>query len=95
MSKLFLILLLGLPTLVLAKTIEIDIHGMTCSFCVEGLHKELSELPDISRVDVSLKSKKVRIVSKDSQLDMARINQAILDAGFTPMEVHSIENTED
>ncbi len=70
-----------------AETVEVDIHGMTCAFCVEGLQNELSQLPDVARVDVSLKNKKVRIVSVGESLDMERVRSAIIDAGYTPMEV--------
>ena len=95
MPKFILMILLWLPGLVLAETIEIDIHGMSCSFCVEGLQDELSQLPDIDRVDVSLKSKKVRIVSKNDPLDRERIKRAIVDAGYTPMEIRNLESPQD
>lgn len=44
-----------------AEQVEIDIHGMTCAFCVDSLQRNLGKLPDIKSVEVSLKLKKVRI----------------------------------
>ena len=90
---LFLFLMLHLA-MVRAETVEVDIHGMTCSFCVEGLKDELSQLPDVARVDVSLKHKKVRITSTGESLDMERVQSAIVDAGFTPMEVRHLGDDE-
>ena len=78
-----------------AEVVEVDIHGMTCAFCVEGLHRELSELPDVSKVDVSLKNKKVRIVSDGETLDIDRVREAIIDAGFTPVEIHHVDSGKD
>jgi len=77
-------------TMAQAETVEIDIHGMTCAFCVEGLQKQLSKLPDVAKVEVSLKFKKVRIESKGERLDMEKVREAIIDAGFAPVEVHQI-----
>ncbi len=87
-------LLLMLVPLVHADTVEVDILGMSCSFCVEGLHDRLTQLPDVTRVDVSLKNKIVRIVSEEESLDMDRVRNAIIEAGFTPAEVRHIRNDE-
>ena len=91
MIKAVLFSLLILPfTMARADIVEVDIHGMTCSFCVEGLQNELSRLPDVARVEVSLKNKKVRIISEAESLDMERVRSAIIDAGYTPVEVRHL-----
>ena len=92
-AVLFSFLILSISTS-RAETVEVDIHGMTCSFCVAGLKDELSQLPDVSRVDVSLKYKRVRIVSTGESLDMERVQTAIVDAGYTPMEVRHLGDEE-
>ena len=93
--KLLIILLLLLPAKVVSAVVfEVAIHGMTCTFCVEGLYKELSGLPDVARVDVSLKLKRVRLVSKRESLDMERVHRAIIDAGFTPVDTQLISSEE-
>lgn len=95
MKMLLIILVLFLPLAsVKAETVEVKIHGMTCSFCVEGLQAELSGLPDVAQVDVSLKNKKVRLVSTGESLDMDRVRNAINDAGFTPIETLHLESEE-
>jgi len=38
-------------------TVEIDVHGMTCAFCVDSLQTKLQKLPHVNKVDVSLKHK--------------------------------------
>ncbi len=75
-----------------ADTIEVDVHGFTCAFCVDSLQRQLKKLPDIEQVDVSLKFKKVRIVSSAEHMDIARIRKIVIDSGFTPVNIRTIED---
>ena len=96
MTRIWILFMLILPFAVAqAEMVEVEIHGMTCAFCVEGLHSELSELPDVSKVDVSLKNKKVRIVSDGETLDIDGVRKAIIDAGFTPVEIRHVDSGKD
>lgn len=70
-----------------AEQIEIDIHGMTCAFCVDSLQRNLGKLPDVETAEVSLKLKKVRIETRGEAVDIERIKQTVLDSGFTPVKV--------
>jgi len=66
------------------QTIEIEVTGMTCPFCVYGTEKNLRKLEGVEKVDVSLDKKKARIVMKEGQTgDIDAIKKAITDAGFT------------
>lgn len=88
MKKFLCILLLIVSTQVAAnETIEIDIHGMTCAFCSDGLQRTLNKLPEITSAKVSLKHKKVQLKIVSNDLDIERIKQAIIDSGFTPGKV--------
>ena len=75
-----------------AVTIEVEVHGLTCAFCVDSLQRQLKKLPDIEQVDVSLKSKKVRIVSSADHMDIDRIRKIVIDSGFTPVNIRTIED---
>lgn len=69
------------------QTIEVDVTGMTCPFCVYGTEKTLKKLDGVERVDVSLDKKKARIVMQaGKKADIAAIKNAITDAGFTAGE---------
>ena len=79
--------------LAFAGTIEVTIHGMTCSFCADGLQRNLIKLPDVQKVDVSLKQKKVRLETKPgTSPDVDNIKKAVIDAGFTPIDVKTISD---
>jgi len=70
-----------------ARTVEVEVYGMTCAFCVDSLERKFASMESISEVDVSLKHKKVRLVTDESMPSIATIKQAVLDAGFTPVKV--------
>ena len=83
---------LALSAATSADTIEVDVHGLTCAFCVDSLQRQLKKLPDITQVDESLKSKKIRIVSSAEHMDLARIRKIVIDSGFTPVDIRTIED---
>ncbi len=88
MTLLILLMSIAFPITVFSETLEVDINGMTCAFCVDSLQRKLGKLPEITQVDVSLKNKKVRIDTGDEKADIDAIKQAIIDSGFTPVKVH-------
>lgn len=87
-----LLLTLILSAAATAETVEVDVQGLTCGFCVDNLQRRMSKLPDIQQVDVSLKSNKVRIVSSEKRIDIDEIRGLVIDSGFTPGEVRIIED---
>ena len=69
------------------EVLEIDVAGMTCPFCAYGVEKNLGKLPGVEKVQVSLESKKARVVMKAGETpDETTIREIIRDAGFTPTE---------
>jgi copper chaperone CopZ len=74
-----------------ARTVEVDVHGMTCAFCVDSLQRNFNKLDSVSQVDVSLKNNKIRLVTSATKPSIETIKQTVLDAGFTPVAVKVIE----
>jgi copper chaperone CopZ len=85
------LLLLSCPFAAFAEestVLEIDVRGMVCAFCVEGLRSNLLELPGVKDVRVSLKRSLARIeIGEGRALDLDELKQTIIDAGFTPGDV--------
>ncbi len=75
-----------------SRTVEIDVHGMTCAFCVDGLQRKFRRMQAVSKVQVSLKLKKVRLVTEENQPDLATLKQTVIDAGFTPTKISILSN---
>mgnify|MGYP000399434444 CR=1 FL=1 len=93
MKRLLLVIILaGLVPSALARTIAIEVHGMTCAFCVENLQHKFSQMPSVLKVDVSLKYKKVRLQTLEDAPSLQAIKQTVLDAGFTPVAIKELDD---
>lgn len=89
-SRLFLILLFSILwaiQTVHARTVEIDVYGMTCAFCVDSLERKFGKMKSVSKVEISLKQKKIRLETDDDLPSIETISQTVLDAGFTPVKI--------
>jgi len=79
----------------------VEVFGMVCSFCAYGLEKNLSNLDKINSkkytngvyVDIDNQYLKIAFQPK-SQIDYKKIHSLIIDAGFTPNVIYSIEKNE-
>ena len=84
----FFVMLSG--QIVQARTVEIDVHGMTCAFCVDSLERKFGKMKSVHKVEVSLKQKKVRLETEKEKPSLESIKQTILDAGFTPIKITEV-----
>lgn len=84
---------IGLMQPILARTLEIEVFGMTCAFCVDSLQRTFNKNEDVEKVDVSLEQKKVRLETKGELPSIETIRQMILDAGFTPIKVTELPDS--
>ena len=75
-----------------ADTIEVEVNGLTCAFCIDSLQRQLKKMPDVERVDVSLKFKKVRIVSRADNINIEQVKEIVINSGFTPVRVRKIND---
>lgn len=89
MKKLLLMSLFSTLLLqpVFARTVEVEVHGMTCPFCVDSLEREFGKMESVSKVEVSLKLKKVRLETEADSPGLETIRKTIIDAGFTPIKI--------
>lgn len=72
---------------VLARTVEIEVHGMTCAFCVDTLQRKFEKMASVESFQVSLKTKLIRLETDENLPTIESIEKAILDAGFTPTKI--------
>jgi len=85
-------LLLALSASAEAATIEMNVNGLVCAFCAQGIEKQLRKFPATADVVVSLEQKLVAVALKDG-LDIpdAELRRALTNAGYT---VKAIARTE-
>ena len=86
--------LAGVSTLASAKTIEMDVNGLVCAFCAQGISKTLKANPATEDVFVSLEHRLVAVHLKDGQdIADAELRKAITNAGYKLVAVHRTDNS--
>ena len=66
---------------------SIGIRGMTCASCVARVERAIQKLPGVEDASVNLATEKAQVTYVPESVDMARIEAAILDAGYEPVAV--------
>ena len=67
-----------------AATVEMNVNGLVCAFCAQGIEKKLRKLPATADVVVSLEQRLVAVALKDGQeIPDADLRKALQDAGYT------------
>ena len=75
-----------------AATIEMNVSGLVCAFCAQGIEKQLRKFPATADVVVSLEQKVVAVALKAGQdIPDADLRHALTNAGYS---VKSINRTE-
>lgn len=65
------------------QIVEINLSGLTCSFCVYGLKKNLEKHAEVEKAEISLKQNKARIhLSPEADITIEELKEIIQDAGF-------------
>lgn len=89
MKKIFLFLFVSLVPLSLsAEELKITVKGMVCSFCAQGIKKNLSKLEVVKSVEVNLETKIVQLSLKENVvLNDEDVKKIINEAGYDVMEI--------
>ena len=80
MYKLLLVasLLLSQPTV-----LEIQVRGMVCSFCAQGLSKGIKKMDEVKDVKMDIKTGWTTITLHDGkQINMKELEKIIIDSGY-------------
>jgi copper chaperone CopZ len=82
-TLIFAMLLLIFPGFAAALTIEMDVNGLVCAFCAQGISKTLRANPATSDVLVSLEKRLVAVSTKEGQdISDDELKRALTNAGY-------------
>jgi len=71
-----------------AATIEMNVNGLVCAFCAQGIEKKLRKLPATADVVVSLEQRLVAVSLKVGQdISDADLRKALTDAGYKVIDI--------
>lgn len=77
-----------LPAISQAKPITVQVKGVVCAFCAQGIEKKFKALPEINKVMVSLESKKVELDTKEGKdVNDADINRIVTESGYEVVKI--------
>jgi len=79
-----------------AATIEMNVNGLVCAFCAQGIEKTLKAMPATEGVFVSLERHLVAVKLKDgANIDDATLRTALKDSGYTVVNIQRTEHSLD
>lgn len=85
MKKIIMVLafLLAPQILWALETQIVQVKGMVCSFCAQGITKKFQAQKEVEKVEVSLEKKTVTLTYKqDQKLSKDQITHILKDAGY-------------
>ncbi len=78
------------------KTVRVELDGLVCAFCAQGVEKKMKAQPATNKVFVSLNKKVALVGLKDGQdIDDAIIKTEITDAGYAVKNISRSEESFD
>jgi copper chaperone CopZ len=93
--KKMLILFTLLTTSVFAATQKIEVNGMVCAFCAQGIEKSLSKIETTKDVYVNLDEGFVILESTNDGVSEDKIKKIIVDSGYDVTKISLVNETAD
>lgn len=94
MTKLIGIFLLFFSLNSFAATQKIEVLGMVCAYCAQGIEKSLKSLSEVKDVYINLEKFFVLVESKnDLGIDEKTLKTIIVDAGYTVQKIENLSET--
>ncbi len=73
---------LAAPAWAAAKTVTLNVSGMTCEACPITVKKALQRVPGVSKIDVLYEKKQVVVTFDDSKTNTDALVKATTNAGY-------------
>ena len=90
------VVLLSFSSMAAARTIEMQVNGLVCGFCAQGIEKTLKGLPATEAVFVSLENRLVAVKLKDgADIEDATLRKALKDSGYTVVGIERTQHSLD
>ncbi len=78
-----------------SSVVTIPVSGMTCASCAANIDKAIKKLDGIELSNVNLTTEKATVTYDSSLTRISEIKQAIIKAGYTPLEIEVSESSDD
>jgi copper chaperone CopZ len=79
-----------------ARSVEMEVNGLVCAFCAQGIQKAIRKLPATQDVFVNLEHRIVAVQLKDGQdIPDETLRSAVTDAGYSTVRIQRSDETLD
>jgi cation transport ATPase len=77
-----------------AQSLKLQVNGMVCSFCAQGIEKRLKALPEAGPVFIDLRNKVVAVEPRPGQtLNAERVAGEVREAGYEVVATETVAQT--
>lgn len=77
-----------------ASSLKLQVNGMVCSFCAQGIEKRLKAIPEAGPVFIDLRNKVVAVEPRAGQsLNAERITTEVREAGYDVVASETVPQT--
>jgi mercuric ion binding protein len=70
------------PAWAATQTVTLSVPGMTCAACPITVKKALTKVAGVSKIDVNLGRREVRVTFDDAKANVEALTRATKDAGY-------------
>jgi cation transport ATPase len=76
------------------QSLKLQVNGMVCSFCAQGIEKRLKALPETGPVFIDLRNKVVAVEPRPGQtLNAERVAGEVREAGYEVVATETVAQT--
>lgn len=77
-----------------ARSVKLQVNGMVCAFCAQGIEKRLKALPAAGPIFIDLRNKVVAIEQRPGQtLDAERVATEVRESGYEVVATEAVAAT--
>jgi copper chaperone CopZ len=85
---------LGAQAQTAPSSLKLQVNGMVCSFCAQGIEKRLKALPGAGPIHIDLRQKVVAVEPRAGQtLDAEKVASEVREAGYDVVATETVPKT--
>jgi periplasmic mercuric ion binding protein len=73
------------------NTLKLQVNGMVCAFCAQGIEKRLQAMPETGEMYINLAQKVVAVQAKPGQqMNADKVKAEVTEAGYDVVKIEAV-----
>jgi cation transport ATPase len=73
------------------NTLKLQVNGMVCAFCAQGIEKRLQAMPETGEIYINLSQKVVAVQPKaGQQMNADKVKAEVTEAGYDVVKIEAV-----